>query len=273
MRNITVLMMGGSIALGLSLLARPANAFSLFIDDRAGFNQALTVNPLSTVVDSGGAFAQDPLAATNVSADHVIRQGLIGGSAYGYSPVDANFSLTPTGAFFSDIASVSRFDVETPVAQDGAAGTGSWGLDSATDNDGIRNALGIAFSETPGGLGVGHFGVDLHDFESSPTGALAQIRLYQNAQLVFAQEIDWGNDSGNGQSHFLGVAAMSDAEFFDSLLIVLGDDGSGGTAWAADNFTLGQASAEAVPTPALLPGMIGFGMSLVRKKRKQAIAA
>jgi len=33
------------------------------------------------------------------------------------------------------------------------------------------------------------------------------------------------------------------------------------------------AAAAPVPTPALLPGLLGFGMSLVRKKRKQGVAA
>lgn len=270
MRNNTLLIAGGSIALGLSLSALPANAFSLFIDDRAGFNSALDANPLSTIVDSNNAFAIDPAAATGVG--NVERNGSLDGIIYQYFLSDANFSNAPTGSFSGDITSESPIDIEKPATQSGATGTGSWGVDSSGGNPSTRNALRAIFTSS-NSLGIGHFGVDLHDFESSVLGSLAQLRLYKDDNLVFSQNIDWLSDTGNGTSHFLGVAATNEGEFFNQLLIVLGDDVPGGNGfnerWAADNFTFGQAYAQPVPTPALLPGLIGFGMSIVRKKRKQ----
>ena len=53
------------------------------IDDRAGFDGMLTENSGQTVVDSGGAFAPDPGAATGQSS--VTRTGTIGGQAYEYT--------------------------------------------------------------------------------------------------------------------------------------------------------------------------------------------
>lgn len=39
------------------------------------------------------------------------------------------------------------------------------------------------------------------------------------------------------------------------------------------SFDIQTSDAAAIPTPALLPGLIGFGMSIVRKKRKQEAVA
>jgi hypothetical protein len=46
------------------------------------------------------------------------------------------------------------------------------------------------------------------------------------------------------------------------------------TDWEVDNIAYSFAGdPAAIPTPALLPGLIGFGMSIIRKKRKQEDAA
>ncbi|MBE9030367.1 PTPA-CTERM sorting domain-containing protein [filamentous cyanobacterium LEGE 11480] len=260
--------------LGALWSASEAQALSLFVDDRAGFNASLTLNSASTVVDSGGAFAPDEAAGTSLPS--VTRTGAIAGQSLTYSIYDIDFSNTPTGTITpgtvgGDIAELDNLKIESPARQGNAEGTGTWGVDSAFGASSTRNA-GLFDFDRP----IGHFGLDLHDFESSAVGTLGQIRLYNNGNLLsgLTQNIVWSDD-GNDVSHFIGVVAMNPSEFFDSIVFVLGDDDLGDQgfreSWAADRFTFGEASADVatpVPTPALLPGVVGLGASIWRKRRR-----
>jgi hypothetical protein len=258
-----------------------ADGFLMFQDDRPGFQASLDVNPLSTVIDSGGAFAPNPAAATNLAS--VTRSGAIGGQAFTWVGYDINFSNTPTGhvtpgVVGGDIASATPVDVETPVSQGTATGAGSWGLDSGSGSTTSRNALLVDFTTTPGGLGVGHFGLDLVDFEASAAFTRGTLRLYRAGSLVFARDFDWGAADGNNQIHFLGVVAVG-AGGFDQAAFILGDDSAGGgnaETWAADRFTFGGARASDVVTPE--PGTIalfalgatGLGAAVYRRRRAPA---
>ncbi len=284
------------MALPFAIAAPDAHALSL-VYDRADFNGRFTSNVSSTVIDSDGAFAADPAPAKNLPS--VIRKGTVGGQSLSYTLYDVDFSDSPDGTITpgsagGDIDELDNLNVESPASQSGATGTGSWGVDSDSGASSTRNAAVFQFNRS-----VGHFGLDLHDFESSADGRLGELRIYRNGSLLadLSQVIEWSDD-GNDVSHFIGFVAEDSTQFFDAIAFVLGDDDVNGTGrterWAADNFTFGDASAisltptiaaivpnpavvtpspntvaaTAVPTPALLPGLIGFGASLVRKKRQ-----
>jgi hypothetical protein len=259
--------------------ASRADEFLVFQDDRAGFQTSLDVNPLSTVIDSGGAFAASPTAATGLAS--VTRTGLIGGAAYAWVGYDINFSNAPTGhvtpgAAGGDVASATPVDVETPTSQGGATGAGAWGLDSGSGSSTSRNALLIDFTTTAGGLGIGHFGLDLVDFEASSAFTRGTLRLYRAGTLVFTRDFDWGAQNGDGQVHFLGVVS-SGTGFFDQVAVVLGDDTAGGglsETWAADRFTFGQAvhSPEPGSWALLGVGCVGLGAVVARRRRRKAPA-
>jgi hypothetical protein len=268
------------LALAPAASAR-ADGFLVFQDDRPGFQASLDVNPLSTVIDSGGAFAPNPAAATNLAS--VTRTGTIGGQTYAWTGYDINFSNAPTGhvapgVVGGDIASATPVDVETPVSQGTATGAGSWGLDSGSGSTTSRNALLVDFTTTPGGLGIGHFGLDLVDFEASSAFTRGTLRLYRAGTLVFTRDFDWGAQDGNNQVHFLGVVAVG-AGTFDQAAFVVGDDSAGGgnaETWAADRFTFGGAHASDVVTPepgtlALFTlGAVGIGAAIHRRRRAAA---
>jgi hypothetical protein len=258
------------IAAAVCLLASAAvaraDSFLVFRDDRAAFEASLQVNPLSTVMDTGGAFAPNPAAATNLAA--VTRTGAIGGQAYTWTGYDVNFSNTPTGTVNpgtvgGDIASATPVDAETPVAQGTATGAGSWGLDSGSGSTTSRNALLVTFTNSPGGLGIGHFALDLVDFEASAAFTRGTLRAYRGGSLVFTYDFDWGAADGNNQIHFLGLVAVG-TDFFDTVAVVVGDDSSGaGNAetWAADRFVFGQAHAQELVAVTPEPGTFAlFGV-------------
>lgn len=261
----------------VALLAAAARAdsYTVFRDDRAGFEASLDIDPLSTVIDTGGAFAANPTAATGLAS--VTRSGSIAGQSFTWVGYDINFSNTPNGTITpgtagGDIASTTPLDIETPAAQGSATGSGSWGLDGGSGSTTSRNALLADFTTTPGGLGIGHFGLDLIDFEASAAFTRGTLRLYRHGSLVFSQDFDWATGDGNNQVHFLGVVASS-APWFDQVVVVLGDDSAGnGNAetWAADRFTFGQATH--VPEPATLT-LTGVGVASLAawvKKRRRA---
>src|SRR5262245_61531204 len=156
-----------------------ADSYLFFLDDRAGFGASLDVNPPSTVIDSGGAFAPDPSAAAGLAS--LVRTGSVNGQGFSWTGYDINFSNTPTGTIVpgtvgGDIASATTVDVERPVSQGTATGAGSWGFDSGSGGTTTRNALLVDFTTTPGGIGVGHFGLDLVDFEASSAFTGGQLR-------------------------------------------------------------------------------------------------
>jgi PEP-CTERM motif-containing protein len=265
--------------LAVAASAARADSYIVFTDDRAGFEASLDVDPLSTVIDTGGAFAANPTAATGLAS--VTRSGSIAGHTFTWAGYDINFSNSPTGTLTpgtagGDIASTTPVDIETPAVQGSATGAGSWGLDGGSGSTTSRNALLADFTTTPGGLGIGHFGLDLIDFEASAAFTRGTLRLYRGGSLVFTQDFDWGAQDGNNQVHFLGVVASS-AALFDQVVVVLGDDSSGGgnaETWAADRFTFGQATQ--VPEPATLT-LTGLGVASlaawVRRRRRAAAPA
>ena len=235
-------------------------AFSVVFGDRdttnvrSGFTNSLNVNSLSTVVDNGTNFGTAPTPIeTNLNS--VTRSGEVNGQNFNYTIYDIDFSDTPNGIITpgiagNDIDDLDVLQIEIPVAQGDADGTnGWWGVDDGRTGNGTSNAALFDFA----GNSIGHFGVDLHDFEAgegiSPSnntsGASGQIRVYQSGELVFSYDLTFpgvagggstdnpgnltNNDStfpgyGNNQSMFVGVSASNPNEFFDQIVFVLGDD-------------------------------------------------
>lgn len=267
----------GAAAVLASAAPARADGYLVFQDDRAGFHASLDVNALSTVIDSGGAFAANPTAATGLAS--IVRNGTVNGQGFAWTGYDINFANVPTGTLApgvvgGDIASATTVDVETPASQGTVTGAGFWGLDSGSGSTTTRNAFLIDFTATPGSLGIGHFGLDLIDFEAAAAFTRGTLRLYNAGTVVFSRDFDWGLANGNNQTHFLGVVALNGVgDFFDQALLVVGDDSAGGgnsETWAADRFTFGQAVHN--PEPGTLV-LFGSGVVLLvawRRRRKGA---
>ena len=227
---------------------------------RNNFIGSLDINSSSTVIDNGTDFVNNTPAAGSTTS--VVRSGDIGGSLFNYTIYDVDFSNSPTGKINpgfegDDINQLDNITVETPASQETAEGpAGVWGVDSASGQNSNSNALLLDFS----GNSVGHFGIDLHDFEAGTgidgltSGASGEIRIYQENdttgenELVFSYTLEFpgptgggstdnpnnaeANDSaipgfGNRQSMFVGVTANDSSEFFDQIVFVLGDDDVG----------------------------------------------
>ena len=220
---------------------------------RSEFINSLGVDSLSTVVDNGTDFGTAP-TPTGTNLDSVTRTNSINGKTFSYTIYDIDFSDTPNGLITpaiagNDIDDTDFLQIEIPVAQGDADGTNEWwGVDGRTGN-GTSNAALFDFA----GNSIGHFGVDLHDFEAgegigfsnNTSGASGAIRIYQSGILVFSYDLTFpgvagggstdnpsdrrDNDStfpgyGNNQSMFVGVSASNPSEFFDQIVFVLGDD-------------------------------------------------
>lgn len=217
----------------------------LHVNDAAAFAAALTGNAASTITDTGGAFAPDPVVGT---VSQVVRSGAIGADAYSYTIYDVDVSNTLSGTITpgsvgGDIADLDTIAVEAPATQGSATGTGSWGVDSLAGQNSTRNGLLFDFTTTPGGAGIGHFGVDLHDMEGDTAFTAAEFRIYKSGVLVDSGELAWGNN-GNNQSNFFCYVVGDPSDYFDQVLIIVGDDGTGGgfgERLAADRMTFGAA--------------------------------
>ena len=260
----------------------PASAFSIVFGEvdaaqtvRTDFTNAFDTNTSSTVIDDGTSF--DAAPATG-SVPSVTRTGTIGVESFSYTIYDVDFNTSPTGSItpgsdnpINDILELDNIVVETPAKQQTAKGNYDWGVDSGTGGKRTSpNAALFDFSNP-----VGHFGIDLHDFEageginSSDSGASGEIRLYQSGGLVHSYTLQFpgvegggstdnpnnteSKDStysgyGNNQSMFVGITADNPNEFFNQVAFVVGDDDVGDDGyteqWAADGFTFGSAYRE-----------------------------
>ena len=138
-----------------------------------------------------------------------------------------------------------------------------------------RNALVFDFTTTPSGLGIGHFGVNLLDVESSASFTSAELRVYSAGLFVFSQAINYPSGDGDGEEHFVGVVGET-VSFFDQVMIVVGDDNAGGgntEHLAAHKMWFGQGAALApVPIPAALPLLLTglAGLCLIGWRRRKA---
>lgn len=266
--------------------AEPATAGSylVFVDDEAGFVSALGPDAVTSVTDSGGAFAPDASAAGGLGS--VSRSGSAAGQPFAFTVYDFNFttSASPPGTLVpgapgGDVGSVSTLDVETPVRQGGATGVGSFGYDSSTGGVTSRNALLVDFTTTPGGLGVAHFALDLVDFEASAAGTPGSLRLYDAGVLVFSHTFSYpGGGTGNDETHFLGVVALGAPSCFDQVVLVVGDDDPGGSGngetWAADRLRFGTTINPEPGTWALFGiGAAALAAGVVRRRRARAAKA
>ena len=192
---LTSLALALTMLLGFSAPAR-ADAFLVFQDDRAAFDGVLAGNGGSTVVDTGGAFSADPTLGSTAS---VSRTGSVGGETFAYTAYDLQFSKTPTGAITpgvigDDVGALSGLLVESPASQSGGVGSGSWGIDSSAVSTSRRSGLLIDFTAAPT-AGVGHFGVDLIDFEAD-VGSEGELRLYAAGLLVYSTAFALTPDGG-----------------------------------------------------------------------------
>jgi hypothetical protein len=243
-----------------------ADAFLVFQDDRAAFDGALG-GGTSTVIDSDGAFAPDPALG---SAPSVTRTGTIAGESFSYTAYDLQFSNTPTGAIApgvvgDDVGALSSLTVESPAAQSGGVGTGSWGIDSNAVSTSRRSGLLVDFTTAPA-AGIGRFAVDLIDFEAG-VGTEGELRLYAAGLLLYATTFALTPDGGDAATHFLGVVAnpADGGVAFDQAVVLVG---SASDRWAADRFTFGVARTPEPGTWALFGlGVLGLTLHLARKRR------
>ena len=261
----------------------PASAFSTVFGEvdsnqtvRTNFINDLNTNTSSTVIDDGTNFGVAPATGTVSSVD---RTNTIGTESFSYTIYDVDFNTSPPGFITpgsdnssNDILELDDIAIETPAKQQNATGSYDWGVDSGTG--GKRNSPNAALFDFTGNS-IGHFGIDLHDFEAgegidSPiSGASGEIRLYQSGSLVHSYTLKFpgveGGGStdnpnnttekdstypgyGNNQSMFVGISADNPNEFFDQVAFVVGDDDVGDDGyteqWAADGFTFGSAYRE-----------------------------
>ncbi|MFM7450149.1 MAG: PTPA-CTERM sorting domain-containing protein [Leptolyngbyaceae cyanobacterium] len=97
------------------------------------------------------------------------------------------------------------------------------------------------------------------DWFNTFSGGAASLQV-----TIAGQTINIANALGGGGNGFLGF--ISDTPFTEATFSV---GGSGDLAYDADNLSYAQNST-VVPTPALLPGLIGMGIAAWRKRKGEA---
>ena len=110
---------------------------------------------------------------------------------------------------------------------------------------------------------VNAFGLDLRAFTGSP--ATATVKIFGSDNSTVLNTFNAISLATTGASTFFGyqdlTASVGKIELTQS-----------GQSWSPiiDNLTFGKAQPTAVPTPALLPGLIGLGVAALRKRKAEA---
>ena len=282
MNIVSQSLLGAIVTASILNISGSVSAFSIVFGERdttntrTDFIDSFDTNISSTVIDDGMNFGAAPATGSVASVD---RTGTIGAESFSYTIYDIDFNTAPTGSItpgidnpINDILELDNITVETPANQQTANGNYGWGVDSGSGGKG--NSPNAALFDF-GSQSIGHFGIDLHDFEagagidSTISGASGEIRLYQSGSLVHSYSlqfpgVDGGGSTdnpnnsqdkdsaykgyGNRQSMFVGIVANNPDEFFNQVAFVVGDDDVGDDGyseqWAADGFTFGSAYRE-----------------------------
>lgn len=140
------------------------------------------------------------------------------------------------------------------------------GADSVqVDANGLDETLRLTFDQT----------VKIISATFSRVGSAAPIvggndfyTLFSDAgAIATSQDIPGGNvlDTDTGTVNF--------AAFLNTTGTVFSFTVPGGSGLNTSDYQLNSVDVEAIPTPALLPGLLGFGFSLVRKRKQETQAA
>ena len=271
------------ISTALAALASEANALSIFEGyDANPVNQ--TVLPESDRTNTSAAFlnflqAIDNGSVTTESFESLPTSQAIDGLSLNISGVSANFSyLKPDN-------SSATGGGTTKVQLANSSGMTNSGTYPTDGEKGISinssNQFSIDFSAPLAAFGF--WGTDLGDKNNQLT-----VELLRDGTSVGNQLIDFlGADAGDSSVFFFGGLADTPAEQFNQVRLL---SSAKSDAIGLDQLTIATpeqvaqaiiastssatnpvgSDAAAVPTPALLPGLLGFGLSLSRKRRSQA---
>ena len=271
----------------------PAQAFRLF----SGYDENPTARAVLTPIyrvnslTASQAFDQavnNGTVTTESFEDQSTRQA-IDGLSLNISGVQATFSYLKK----SDGTSATTSGASTKVQKADANGLTNAGTFPTNGEKGISinssNHFGLNFSQSLAAFSF--WGTDLGDSSNRLT-----VEFYQDNNLVKSQLIDYlGANAGSSSVFFFGGLAETTAEQFNRIQLI-SSIGSTGDAIGLDQLTiatpeqvLGAASSAAasnsivtssaatssaattaVPTPALLPGLLGFALSVMRKRRDLA---
>lgn len=266
----------------LFLLAQtaPAQAFKLFSGyDENPVNQ--TVLPLAARVNA---------LADSQDFDQTINNGTVTTESFESQSTskrinDLSLEISGVRSQFSYIKKSDNTPAAATVQKaNGTTGMTNSGTFPTEGEKGISinssNHFGISFTQPLAAFGF--WGTDLGDNKNELT-----VEFYRDSNLVSYQKINYLEDNpGNSSVFFFGGLAETTAEQFNRVQLVSSINWTG-DAIGLDQFTIATpeqvlgaaankaaassaAAATAVPTPALLPGLLGFALGVVRKRRDVA---
>lgn len=269
----------------LAALAPAANALSLFEGYDANPNNQ-TVLPEADRTNTSAAFfnflqAIDNGSVTTESFEDLPTSQAIDGLSQDISGVTADFSYLKPDNSSATGGSTTKVQLAN---SSGMTNSGTYPTDGEKGiSINSSNQFSIDFSAPLAAFGF--WGTDLGDRNNQLT-----VELLRDGTSVGSQLIDFlGADAGDSSVFFFGGLADNPAEQFNQVRLIssaksdaIGLDqltiatpeqvaqaiiASTGSGTATNPNSSGDAAA--IPTPALLPGLIGFGISLGRKRRSQ----
>lgn len=177
-----------------------------------------------------------------------------------------------------DIVDTPDLDIFTNAAMDSVLGEAKYQTTTPYGNNGYNLVLGSENRSYCAGCN----GSFILDFTQASVGSASGVFgvgldiLVNSASLPYSAFVSFGDGSTQNfalspGSQFFGI---TDNSLIKSINFGLPNGGSTTSgAFQIDNLTIGSAQATAVPTPALLPGLIGLGAAALRKRKAEKVEA
>lgn len=218
----------------------------------------------------------------------LVATGSIAAFAVLDAPANA-FSLAGTQIFINEIH-YDNFGVDANEGFEIAAPTGTnlsgWSvvLYNGNDSKSYGASIGLSsatFANQNNGFGTYFFGLPENGLQNGPNDGLALINAANEVVqfLSYAGQLTASNGIANGlPSTNIGVAETSSTPVGQSLQLIGTGNKYSDFTWSAaktntynavnsgQNFT-----AEAIPTPALLPGIVGMALGIIRKRKSESV--
>jgi hypothetical protein len=233
--------------------AAPANALSFSVEPAGVITQPTWGGLTNTVIDfNSAAVGSVPNGATP----------LIG-------PTNTNGGVT-----IDRITGNARYDNINPTE---LFSGGSTYLAVGRNNGGSNNTGGAVQLTFAAPKGVGYFGLfwaspSINDqivfTLKNPDGSLAPSQTVTAAN-VFGSLPGYVDTSVENQGRYVNFfVTSSDTSLITQVLLQDLNDAGGNRSFEVDNIAYHQ-----IPTPALLPGLVGLGFGILKKKRRQEAMA
>jgi hypothetical protein len=220
----------------------------------------MTFSPLKFAITAASVAAVTTISTAIAPAAQAISLSSNTGSITGYASDTINFNSVPTGTFTSLTQGIATLtsDPLTPANQ--IQGSGSNRSLAIIGNNANPGSVTFTFSNQ-----LNFFGFQWINGNAGGLGNKV-VQFFNEGVQIGSNFTLTPPGTQRYYNFFVQPIAGNTYDFFNEVRLI-DPAGSGG------NFRIDNVAFKEIPTPALLPGLVGLGMAAIRQRKKAESAA